>query len=92
MIFNFNKNKEITQLKAQIEILQKENNSIQNTLEEATQSNSELTEKLYETKKRYQNQEELNQLWLQSSDLVNQIRESLAQSTTAVFFKTVGTH
>ena len=82
MIFNFNKNKEITQLKAQIKILQKDNNSIQNALEEATQSNSELTEKLYETNKRYQNQEELNQLWLQSSDLVNQIRESLAQSTT----------
>ena len=54
---------------------------MQDALDQATESNQTLSKELSNTTNRYQNQEALNQLWLQSSDLVNQIRESLAQST-----------
>jgi len=81
MIFNLNKKKEIEQLKSEIDSLKKKNNNMQDALDQATESNQTLSKELSNTTNRYQNQEALNQLWLQSSDLVNQIRESLAQST-----------
>jgi len=92
MIFNLNKKREIEQLKAEIASLKQQNNSIQDALDQATESNQALSKEISSTVNRYQNQEELNHLWLQSTDLVNQIRESLAQSTTGLIDHRDGFH
>ncbi|CAH9050025.1 hypothetical protein PSECIP111951_00555 [Pseudoalteromonas holothuriae] len=82
MIFSFNNKKEVEELNQEIKILRKENESLKEEIRLANQSNSELAVDMSESASRYQNQEELNKLWLQSSDLVNQIRESLASSSS----------
>ena len=92
MIFNLNKKRELEQLKAEIASLKQQNNSIQDALDQATESNQALSKEISSTVNRYQNQEELNHLWLQSTDLVNQIRESLAQSTTGLIDHRDGFH
>lgn len=82
MIFNLNNKKKIHQLEKEINLLKQQNKSTQEELEQAQKSNIELSNDLSQIASRSRNQEELNQLWLQSSDLINQIRESLADSTT----------
>ncbi len=80
MIFN-NKN-EIEKLKKEIVTLKQQNLALEEELDQTKQSNLALSDDMSEASVRYNNQEELNKLWLQSSDLVTQIRESLANSST----------
>ena len=82
MIFNSKSKKEIKTLKEEIEALKKQNQSLESELKQANDANYELTEDMSGTAARYRNQEELNKLWLQSSTLVDQIRESLATTST----------
>lgn len=82
-MFFFNKNKgEVAQLKRELEALKSENQHLKDQLSSTAQTNSELSSDIEASASRYQHQEDLNKLWLQSSDLVNQIRESLALSST----------
>ncbi len=82
MIFNSKSKREIKSLKDEIESLKKQNQSLESDLKQANDANYELTEDMSGTATRYRNQEELNKLWLQSSTLVDQIRESLATTST----------
>jgi predicted nucleic acid-binding Zn-ribbon protein/uncharacterized protein YukE len=82
MFFNFNHKKEIEELKQEIATLKQQNLSLKEELEQATQTNLDLSSDMSEATTRYNSQLELNKLWLQSSDLVNQIRESLANSSS----------
>ena len=82
MIFNSKSKREIKTLKEEIEALKKQNQSLESELKQANDANYELTEDMSGTAARYRNQEELNKLWLQSSTLVDQIRESLATTST----------
>ena len=82
MIFNSNNKKAIKQLQAENEQLQQKNLSLTEELNQLNQSNLDLSGDMSEAATRYNNQEKLNKLWLQSSTLVNQIRESLAHSST----------
>ncbi len=82
MIFNSINKKEIEELKAEITELKQQNLLLKEELEQANQSNGNLSADMSEAAIRYNSQLELNKLWLQSSVLVNQIRESLANSST----------
>lgn len=82
MIFNFKNKNEIEKLEIEINTLKQQNLSLKEELNQANQSNMTLSDDMSEAAVRYNSQEELNKLWLQSSDLVNQIRESLATSSS----------
>jgi len=82
MIFNFRNKNEIEKLEIEINTLKQQNLSLKEELNQANQSNMALSDDMSEAAVRYNSQEELNKLWLQSSDLVNQIRESLATSSS----------
>ena len=82
MIFNFKNKNEIEKLEIEINTLKQQNLSLKEELNQANQSNMALSDDMSEAAVRYNSQEELNKLWLQSSDLVNQIRESLATSSS----------
>ena len=82
MIFNFKNKYKIEKLEKEINTLKQQNSSLREELNQANQSNMALSDDMSETAVRYNSQEELNKLWLQSSDLVNQIRESLATSSS----------
>jgi predicted nucleic acid-binding Zn-ribbon protein len=80
MIF---KNKaEIEKLKNEVKTLKQKNLELEDELNQVTQSNKALSADISEAAVKYSSQDELNRLWLQSSDLINQIRESLANSST----------
>lgn len=80
MIFG-NKDK-IIELEQQISQLELKNSSLENKLESLLFENQQLAEDMANNASRYKNQEDLNKLWLGSSELVNQIREELALSST----------
>lgn len=82
MIFNYKNKNEIEELKAEITDLKQQNLLLKEELKEANQSNENLSTDMSEAAIRYNSQLELNKLWLQSSVLVNQIRESLANSSS----------
>lgn len=80
MIFQFKQ--KIEKLEQELAAVKQQNSSLKEELKHANESNIALSEDMSVAAKRYNNQEELNKLWLQSSDLVNHIRESLARSST----------
>lgn len=82
MIFNFSNKNEIERLEAEINTLKRDNLSLTEELNQANQSNNALSDDMSKSAVRYNSQEELNKLWLQSSDLINDIRESLAASSS----------
>jgi hypothetical protein len=82
MIFNFKNTKETEKFEAEIKTLKEKNIFLEEALNQANQSNTALSDDMSAATVRYNSQEELNKLWLQSSDLVNQIRESLAASSS----------
>lgn len=82
MIFNSKSKKEIEKLEKEIVTLKQKNVSLEEELNQANESNMALSDDMSEAAVRYNSQEQLNKLWLQSSDLVNQIRESLANSSS----------
>ncbi|WP_111978024.1 methyl-accepting chemotaxis protein [Algibacillus agarilyticus] len=81
MIFNFNKNTEIENLKNEIKALKQQNKALTDELSQAAYANTELSSDMTDVTIRANNQQDINKLWLQSSTLVNQIRENLAESS-----------
>jgi methyl-accepting chemotaxis protein len=79
-VFSFKK--DIEKLESEIRTLKQQNLSLKEELNQANESNVALSDDMSESAIRYNSQEELNKLWLQSSELINQIRESLANSSS----------
>lgn len=71
-----------TQLEQENAKLQQKINELESQLTVASEENQQLAEDMSTSAARYRNQEDLNKLWLSSSDLVNKIREELADSST----------
>jgi methyl-accepting chemotaxis protein len=80
-MFGFN-NAEIKQLKKEIELLTNKNKELENQLEDANQENITLSGDISSANNSDNVHAELNKLCLQSTSLVNQIREDLADSST----------
>ncbi|MDG1750470.1 MAG: methyl-accepting chemotaxis protein [Thalassotalea sp.] len=83
-MFGFGKNDEVSVLQKEIEALKARNLALETELEHANNSNNELADDMSSTAERYRNQEEFNKLWLQSSELINHIREDLAVSSSGL--------
>ncbi|WDE06181.1 CZB domain-containing protein [Thalassomonas viridans] len=81
MVFYSNNKKQVNTLKQEVEALKARNQYLEEKLEQVNNANNELVEDMSKATARQRSNEELNQLWLQSSDLVNHIRESLAASS-----------
>jgi len=82
MVFKLNKSNEIKILKGELATLRDKNSLLEAELEKSKQAELQVSKDLLKTKDSHKNQEELNKLWLQSSSLINQIRESLADSSS----------
>ena len=82
MLFKLNKSNEVKVLKEELESLKAKNRLLEDELEQSKQAKLQAVNDLSTTKDSHKNQEELNKLWLQSSSLINQIRESLAHSSS----------
>jgi len=82
MLFKLNKNNEVKVLKEELESLKAKNRLLEDELEQSKQAKLQAVNDLFTTKDSHKNQEELNKLWLQSSSLINQIRESLAEASS----------
>lgn len=84
MLLSFGNKKEIERLESEIIALKQENSLLATELNRVTQLSNGLSEDLSESANKHSNQLKLNKLWLQSSELVNQIREGLASSSSAL--------
>lgn len=84
MLLSFGNKKEIERLESEIIALKQENSLLATELNRVTQLSNGLSENLSESANKHTNQLKLNKLWLQSSELVNQIREGLASSSSAL--------
>lgn len=69
-------------LKKRIKELEQQNASLESELLSLSDTNKELGCEINVSIERLDNQSDLNKLWLQSSQLINQIREELALSST----------
>lgn len=83
-MFGFGNNEQVSVLQKEVEALKARNQELEIEIQNSTQSNNELADDMSNTAERYKNQEDFNKLWLQSSDLINQIREELAFSSTSL--------
>jgi len=77
----FNKS-DTNALKQENESLKLRIQQLENEISDVQEQNGHIAEDLSTSAARYQHQEDLNKLWLQSSTLVNQIREELASSSS----------
>lgn len=82
MIFNLMSNKKSDKLAQEIKELKQQNQSLKEELALANQQNVELSSDMSQLVTRHRSKEEFNKLMLQSSTLIDQIRVSLAQSST----------
>jgi len=82
MFSKFFGNTNNTQLEQENAKLQQKISELENQLAVASEENQQLAEDMSTSAARYKNQEDLNKLWLSSSELVNKIREELADSST----------
>ena len=82
MFSNFFGNSNNIQLEQEKAKLQQKISELENQLAVASEENQQLAEDMSTSAARYKNQEDLNKLWLNSSELVNKIREELADSST----------
>ncbi len=82
MLSKFFGNANNSQLEQENAKLKQQVENLENQLAVASEENQQLAEDMSTSANRYRNQEDLNKLWLSSSDLVNKIREELADSTT----------
>jgi hypothetical protein len=81
LIFNTKLVKKNAALIDEIEFHKSLNLKLTSEIKDLKESNTLLVDDMSLATKRYSDQEELNKLWLQSSDLVNKIREALAHSS-----------
>jgi len=79
--FGNSNNNELEQENAKLKLQVSE---LEGEISTISSENQQLAEDMSNSAIRYRNQEDLNKLWLSSSDLVNKIREELADSSTAL--------
>ena len=84
MYFGLGTNKANTAVAAENELLKQKIIALENKLAASSQESQQLAEDMSSNIERYKHQDELNHLWLSSSDLVNQIREELAASSSSL--------
>jgi uncharacterized coiled-coil DUF342 family protein len=82
VIFNSKYKKEIAKLKNEIVDIRNQNEALHDELEQVKNAKSQLVAQINQTDKTAKQQDELNRLWLQSSILIEQIRESLAANSS----------
>nr|WP_281252982.1 methyl-accepting chemotaxis protein [Pseudocolwellia agarivorans] len=80
-MFGVKSRSEVQKLKAEIEVLTLKNKDLEKQLEQINVSNASLADDISNTAQKNNSQEELHKLCLQSTELVNQIREELANSS-----------
>lgn len=79
--FGNSNNNELEQENAKLKLQVSE---LEGELATTSSENQQLVEDMSTSAARYRNQEDLNKLWLSSSDIVNKIREELADSSTSL--------
>jgi uncharacterized protein YukE len=84
MIFGGKHKEEIHLLKAENEKLKHRIGMLEAEVSSTQSESSQLAEDMSSNAARYRNQEKLNKLWLESSSLVDKIREELALSSTGL--------
>lgn len=82
MIFTAKYKNEIKALEKEVKNLKKDNASLLEELNQAQNTKNDLPTDVTTTLSRYEHQDELNQLWAQSSDIINQVKDSLATSSS----------
>jgi hypothetical protein len=84
MIFGAKNKEEITRLNLENSQLNTRVETLEAQLLSIESENSQLAEDMSNNATRYRTQEELNKLWMQSSNLIDQIRGELASSSTGL--------
>ena len=84
MFFNSKLKEDNQILRDKVQNLTKHNLELEEQLANSLDASSEIANDSAAAAMRYRTQEELNKLWLQSSELVNQIRESIASSSSGL--------
>jgi len=82
MLFGLKTKQQYTDLLVDNNRLKQQIESLQQQIESTSSQNQQLSEELSENAVRCHQQEDVNNLWLNSSELVDNIREALAQSST----------
>lgn len=81
MIFGSQNKEEIKELKRQVEDLKLQNSKLEGDLTTAKNEHSQLLNKIASKAENNESLASYSKLWVQSSNVVNQIRESLAESS-----------
>lgn len=81
-MFGFPSKEEFAALKKENQQLKKKIVTLESEVTNANNESQQLVQDMANNTERYSHQEEINNLWLSSSDLVNNIREELAASST----------
>lgn len=84
MLFGFLSKQDNSNLEQENARLRQQLTQLEEKVESLSLENQQLAEDMSAGAARYRNQEDLNKLWLSSSDLVNKIREELADSSTSL--------
>ena len=82
MFFSTAKKNELSNLTLENEKLKQKISTLEQDVENANQASEQLAQDMASNTERYRYQEEMNNLWLSSSDLVDNIRQELASSST----------
>jgi len=81
-MFGFPNKEEFAALKMENQQLKQQILALEIDVTSANEESQQLAQDMANNTERYSHQEEINNLWLSSSDLVNNIREELAASST----------
>jgi len=81
-MFGLPRKEEFAALKKENQLLKQQLSSLESELENANSESQQLAQDMANNTERYRHQEEISNLWLGSADLVNNIREELAASST----------
>ncbi|PCI60526.1 MAG: chemotaxis protein [Gammaproteobacteria bacterium] len=84
MLSRFFNNGNNNQLEQENAKLRQQVSELETQLSTISDENQQLAEDMSTSATRYRNQEDLNKLWLSSADLVNKIREELADSSNSL--------
>jgi len=79
--FGKSNNNELEQENAKLKL---QVNELESEILTITSENQQLAEDMSNNAARYRNQEDLNKLWLSSSEMINKIREELSDSSTSL--------
>lgn len=82
MIFSFKQKSDVKALEDEIAQLKAKNHALETELEQSKSYAQSDNQRLISKQEEYENQSELNKLWMQSADLISHIREALASSST----------